>query len=727
MQIHELNNFTGTLGSGAYLAIDDGNDTGKISSQGLLAATEARIDNIIAGPAPSAEEIVDARLGDDGVTYPSLGDAIRDQFSDVKSDFNAFDMLVSGDDICPLATDFKNGTINGNNGVVDLSASAKYRVVNPTLLYAKHDTVMMALANYRLFVCYYQSDGTFINNSGWILPTRLYTIPHGSYYRYLIAQIDGVEDWHNTADVPTFVSNVRIVSLFSTIKSDIDAIGLFMSGESSHSFATDFRNGILKGTTGAISLSSADKYRIVTPKLHYAYQAVVLKPQTNYRAYVCYYQSDGTFINNSGWILPNNTYTIPKGSYYKMQIAQTDAVEDINKTADVIAFTNNVLIDPYLTSKTKENTYKLDGQSSLLATPLLRNGTLGNIGHQQAICTAEIQPFNQSDGVTIYIDGDKSADTEYKIVITTYSVDSGTPENNTANRITSDVYCGLTNGFFRLDRNKWRTNPKGFAYNIVKYVNGTMVSIRVADNDVSTCILHHYSDRTDTLVNSSLQSIPVHIRAWGYIPKPQAFTIYNGYVYAIGNDAITKSSLLTNPFTVIDEKSISVGHGNSLQKGSGSLAYASGWDDNTIYIVDLDTMTVIDTIALPTTGYTTCAVDDEKQLAYIFQRDSYPDTETCYNFIVYDYANDEIIRTTKTPSFGAMQACDLFEDKIIVASGLASAESPNRLRVYSSDGNVLTTYFINSVQNELEGVCLDRDTHTLYFSDISQIIYVVEL
>lgn len=88
MQIHELNNFTGTLGSGSYLAIDDGNDTGKISKAQLFAATEARIDNIIAGPAPSAEEIVDARLGDDGVTYPSLGDAIRDQFSDVKSAIN---------------------------------------------------------------------------------------------------------------------------------------------------------------------------------------------------------------------------------------------------------------------------------------------------------------------------------------------------------------------------------------------------------------------------------------------------------------------------------------------------------------------------------------------------------------------------------------------------------------------------------------------------------------
>ena len=88
MQIHELNNFTGTLGAGAYLAVDDGNDTGKLSTQQLLSATEARIDNIIAGPAPSAEEIVDARLGADGVTYPSLGDAIRDQVSDLKADIN---------------------------------------------------------------------------------------------------------------------------------------------------------------------------------------------------------------------------------------------------------------------------------------------------------------------------------------------------------------------------------------------------------------------------------------------------------------------------------------------------------------------------------------------------------------------------------------------------------------------------------------------------------------
>lgn len=107
-QIHELNTFAGSLGAGAYLAIDDGTDTGKISSQSLLAATEARIDNIIAGPAPSAEEIVDARLGADGVTYPSLGDAIRDQITDVKSALNYVDI----GEYTLVQADLEQGTLN---------------------------------------------------------------------------------------------------------------------------------------------------------------------------------------------------------------------------------------------------------------------------------------------------------------------------------------------------------------------------------------------------------------------------------------------------------------------------------------------------------------------------------------------------------------------------------------------------------------------------------------
>lgn len=80
MQIHELNNYSGSIGD-AYLAADNGSDTGKMKTTALTDPLNERIDNIIAGPAPSAAEIVDARLGVDDVTYPSLGGAIRGQVS----------------------------------------------------------------------------------------------------------------------------------------------------------------------------------------------------------------------------------------------------------------------------------------------------------------------------------------------------------------------------------------------------------------------------------------------------------------------------------------------------------------------------------------------------------------------------------------------------------------------------------------------------------------------
>lgn len=100
MQIHELNYYNGVLGEGSFLAVDDGNDTGKISTKHLLENTEAeienldetlnaRIDNIIAGgDAPSAAEIIDARLGAavlGSVPYASLGDAIRGQATALES------------------------------------------------------------------------------------------------------------------------------------------------------------------------------------------------------------------------------------------------------------------------------------------------------------------------------------------------------------------------------------------------------------------------------------------------------------------------------------------------------------------------------------------------------------------------------------------------------------------------------------------------------------------
>lgn len=97
MQIHELDNYSGSIGSGAFVAVDNGSDTGKVSIPAILKpatdeidAANARIDNIIAGgTAPSAAEVTDARLGAADLgskQYSSLGEAIRGQVSTLYGD-----------------------------------------------------------------------------------------------------------------------------------------------------------------------------------------------------------------------------------------------------------------------------------------------------------------------------------------------------------------------------------------------------------------------------------------------------------------------------------------------------------------------------------------------------------------------------------------------------------------------------------------------------------------
>lgn len=79
MQIHQLTEFNEEINGSAYVPVDNGLFTGKLPIPEITAPVNRRIDNIIAGEAPSAAEIVDARLGYNNVLYPSLGEAIRGQ------------------------------------------------------------------------------------------------------------------------------------------------------------------------------------------------------------------------------------------------------------------------------------------------------------------------------------------------------------------------------------------------------------------------------------------------------------------------------------------------------------------------------------------------------------------------------------------------------------------------------------------------------------------------
>lgn len=133
MEIHELNTFTGTLGSSDYFATDNGNDTSKISAEALMAPLNERIDNIIAGPASSAQEVIDARLGANGITYSSLGEAIRGQVSDLNDETDEMQTQIvklagsAGMNLFFLADMISsNGYVSIINGKLGIAPSNSY-------------------------------------------------------------------------------------------------------------------------------------------------------------------------------------------------------------------------------------------------------------------------------------------------------------------------------------------------------------------------------------------------------------------------------------------------------------------------------------------------------------------------------------------------------------------------------------------------------------------------
>lgn len=228
----------------------------------------------------------------------------------------------------------------------------------------------------------------------------------------------------------------------------------------------------------------------------------------------------------------------------------------------------------------------------------------------------------------------------------------------------------------------------------------------------------------DFSVGSDFIKRPIKLTALGSVKYKQSFCKYDNKYYCTDGSNIAEYN---SSFELLRDVAISVGHGNAMQLGSNGIAYVSGWDDQKIYAVDLETLTIASTINLPTIGYTTCAVDDVKHLTYIWQRDTRPNTEAYYNFIVYDYANNQTLYTAITSvAFGAMQSVDMYMDLIIVLNGSVTASLPNGYRIYDKRGNVVSEYVIGSKSNEEpEGIFVDRSTRDLLISFADKIIYRV--
>lgn len=144
---------------------------------------QTEIDQIVAptGEAPSAAEVQNARIGADGVTYDTLGSAIRTQISELDGDVRSIVHYIVGNENIPF--DFSDGYIDYTNGSWGnysdggkFKGTKEYIPVIPRETYRFVNGAMSGNAGY----AFYDKNKTFISGSGDY--SREFDAPSNAYY-----------------------------------------------------------------------------------------------------------------------------------------------------------------------------------------------------------------------------------------------------------------------------------------------------------------------------------------------------------------------------------------------------------------------------------------------------------------------------------------------------------------------------------------------------------------
>ena len=290
-----------------------------------------RIDGVKNNSVALSEEVSDIRVGDDGVTYQTAGEAVRTQFADVKADLNA----TMNNDLHNLldGVAFVKGSINGGE---ESTSNTRIRseyidVSNVKYLHFK------ITSGYKYGIYYYTAVGTwaaytigtlYTGNFSWrtdelILPI----IPTIKYIRVLVA-----DSSDSSSITPTDKSKLSIMAdyaLYSLQKSGEQAQESFykwLNGESCAINPTMWGRGVPEAGASANGITtSTTRIWSGVLKIPTSNGRILLSVESGYKVAYYIYDKDFQKVTQNYW---ETSYDIQVQDSYKYLIVGVATTND---------------------------------------------------------------------------------------------------------------------------------------------------------------------------------------------------------------------------------------------------------------------------------------------------------------------------------------------------------------------------------------------------------------
>lgn len=348
----------GADGKSAYeIAVDNGytgteaewveslkGDTGETGAQGKAgqaatiaigtvttgeAGTEAKVENVGTDNAAVVNfTIPKGERGEDGAD-----EELREE---VEANKARVDEAIGNYVDLKYSYEFVIGGLNNGN-----ITTANYRVSTPDIHYTDKRLTVIIAEGYRIGVHSFDADGNFLADSGW--KTFLYAIPAGTYFK-----IGGEKTGDTSAITNPYINDVYNAI---SIRADGTLGKVVEQVEEMYGLTYDIEFRVAGVSNGGVYPSV--KYRIASTNINYTDRDLTFVIADGYRMGVATYDSDGSYLMDSGW--KTEIYTIPANTYFRLVCAHSADTEDTN-----VEITNPYTSDIYAAISIQSNYAALD-------------------------------------------------------------------------------------------------------------------------------------------------------------------------------------------------------------------------------------------------------------------------------------------------------------------------------------------------------------------------------